>query len=131
MEQTELEKKLAEALAFQNAEEVEAFKADVLHMRLMQEVKAEMERMEINRKELADLLGVSKGYVSQLFSGDTLLNLKTLAKLESIFQGKFVGRFVGNGMSYYDLTLNTGFSQVAESGAEYNSSAPEGEHLSE
>lgn len=40
-----------------------------------------LEQQGINRKELADRLGKSKGHVSQLLSGERNLTLKTLADL--------------------------------------------------
>ena len=50
-----------------------------------------MERLPTPMKssELAKKLGVSPSYVSQLFSGDKLINYPTLAKLQRIFNIRF------------------------------------------
>lgn len=122
----EMEKALREAMAFKDEAEREEFRADAIHLRIMANVKEQMERRGMNRTQLATLLGVSKGYVSQLFSGDTLLNMKTLAKLEAIFGAQFVGYF--HSFSYeYKLGQNEiGFGKmVAEPGAEYGLHSPE------
>jgi transcriptional regulator with XRE-family HTH domain len=46
-----------------------------------------------NKTELAKRLGKSKGFVSQLFSGDKILNLRMIAQLEEIFNSKFIPSF--------------------------------------
>jgi transcriptional regulator with XRE-family HTH domain len=43
---------------------------------------------DLTRSDLAGHLGVSKSYISQLFAGDTRLNLRTLAKIERVLGGR-------------------------------------------
>lgn len=43
-----------------------------------------------NKAELADKLGVSKPYITKLFSGDKSFNVTLLAKLQRIFKTKIV-----------------------------------------
>lgn len=41
-----------------------------------------MKQEGLSKKNLAEKLDTSKSYITQLFSGDKLLNIKTLAKIE-------------------------------------------------
>lgn len=49
-----------------------------------------MDRKGWTRKQLAESLGTSASYLTQLFRGDRLLNFKTEAKIEAALGIKFV-----------------------------------------
>lgn len=83
------QKKFDEALQFTNNTERVHFAAEMIHLDIMHEVECMMKQVEMNKTELARLMGVSKGYLTQLFCGEKLMNLKTLAKLQHIFNCRF------------------------------------------
>ena len=56
--------------------------AKVLMFRFLEIVEEERKQKNFSRKDLAESMGVSPAFVSQLFNGDKLLNLVHLAKLQ-------------------------------------------------
>ena len=114
MNEDQIGKELAEIMAFQSEKDREAFEAEKLHLRVMGIIRERMEEIGMNRKELADRLGTSKAYVSQLFSGDTLINFKTLSKMEVILGGRFKIQFVSNYSAFDSAQNDIGFSIAAE-----------------
>jgi transcriptional regulator with XRE-family HTH domain len=48
-----------------------------------------MDRKGWTRKQLADEIGTSASYLTQLFRGDRLLNFKTVAKIEGALEIRF------------------------------------------
>ncbi len=80
-----------EILSFRNEAEKIQFEAEIFSLDIMYEVECLMKSQEfdLNKTQLANKLDVSKGYLTQLFTGDKLINLKTMAKLQRIFNIKF------------------------------------------
>ena len=76
-------------LGFDSDEEREEFAAERLQLDILHVVSTQMRRSGLTRSDLAGHLGVSKSYVSQLFAGDTPLNLRTLAKIERALGTRF------------------------------------------
>lgn len=62
-------------------EELQEQQARLLAFKFLSEVEKAMEKEGMNRKELAQEIGTSASYVTQLFRGDRLLNFNTLAKM--------------------------------------------------
>lgn len=56
--------------------------AKVIASRFLNEVKDIAEIRKINRKKLAEMIGTSPSYLTQLYRGTKLMNLITLAKLK-------------------------------------------------
>ncbi len=56
--------------------------AKVIASRFLNEVKDIAEIRNINRKKLAEMIGTSPSYLTQLYRGTKLMNLITLAKLK-------------------------------------------------
>jgi transcriptional regulator with XRE-family HTH domain len=79
---------IKEAFSFENEEEKIQFEAEMIHLDLIEEISKLMEAKGMKRADLAKALGTTKGYVTQLFSGDRFLNIKTLAKIKNIFDVK-------------------------------------------
>jgi transcriptional regulator with XRE-family HTH domain len=48
-----------------------------------------MSKSEMSKKKLAELLNTSPSYVTQIFRGQKIINLLTLAKLQQIFEIEF------------------------------------------
>lgn len=85
---------IKEVFSFENEEDTIQFEAEMIHLDLINEISRLMDSRKMNKAELAKSLGTTKGYVTQLFSGDRLLNLKTLAKIQQIFDVRIKLQFV-------------------------------------
>lgn len=64
------------------AEQVE-HRAQMLSYIFLSEAQKAMDRKGWTRKQLAQEIGTSASYLTQLFRGDRLLNFKTVAKIEA------------------------------------------------
>ena len=56
--------------------------AKVIASKFLNEVKDIAEVRKINRKKLAEMIGTSPSYLTQLYRGTKLMNLVTMAKLK-------------------------------------------------
>lgn len=66
------------------------FEAQMIHLDFISRLQELMKFKNINnKKELADLLETSPSFVTQLFSGEKLINLKHLAKLQRALDIKY------------------------------------------
>ena len=74
----DLNKSIKEIFTFDNEEEKILFEAEQLSLDIIAEITNLMNEKNMNKSDLARELGVSKGYLTQLFSGSKLLNLKTI-----------------------------------------------------
>ena len=81
-------------LQFETDEQKLQFEAEMIHLDIVFQIIRKMEEKDMNKSELAQKLKTSKGYITQLFTGDKLLNIKTLAKLQRMFNAKFKIDFV-------------------------------------
>jgi len=61
----------------------------VLQDRFMSEVDVLMEQHNLNKKKLAQKLGVSSSFITQVFKGKKFMNFSILAKLQEIFNIEF------------------------------------------
>lgn len=80
---------LIEFFSFKTDEEKIEFEALIIHSKIIDQIIILMEQKKMNRKELAEKIGVSKSYITQLFSGDKLANFKILAKFQQVFDIAF------------------------------------------
>ena len=85
-----LQKKLKDAISFKNDDEIIDFNASILSLEFTDLIEELMKNNDINKAQLARKLKTSKSYITQLFSGDKLINLKLLARIQRIFKIKFV-----------------------------------------
>jgi transcriptional regulator with XRE-family HTH domain len=76
-------------LGFTSDDERDEFAAERLQLDILHVVSIEMQRKGLTRSELAARVGVSRSYISQLFAGDTPLNLRTLVKIERVLGTRF------------------------------------------
>ncbi|HKI44241.1 MAG TPA: helix-turn-helix transcriptional regulator [Balneolales bacterium] len=76
---------------FDSFSEEELFeqRAHLLAFKFLSEIEKAMEEEGVNRKELAQRIGTSASYITQLFRGDRLLNFNTLAKIEKVLDLDF------------------------------------------
>ncbi|MFC4871739.1 helix-turn-helix domain-containing protein [Negadavirga shengliensis] len=78
---TSVKNKLDNLLAFNSSEEELAFKADLLAMQFLGWVDRKMEEKQMSKKELAEKIGTSAAFITQLFRGDRKPNWNILAKM--------------------------------------------------
>jgi ribosome-binding protein aMBF1 (putative translation factor) len=70
-------------------EEQVEHRAQLLSYIFLSEAQKAMDRKGWTRKQLADEIGTSASYLTQLFRGDRLLNFKTVAKIEGALEIRF------------------------------------------
>ncbi len=63
--------------------------AELLSFRFISEIDKCMEAGDISKKDLAQGIGTSASYVTQLFKGDKLLNMEILSKIERALEITF------------------------------------------
>ncbi len=78
--------KLKKILQIEEGERLD-FEKEILHFAFIEQVQYHMGDMRYSK--LAEELNVSKSFVSQLFSGDKLINIDLMAKLQRILHFKF------------------------------------------
>ncbi|HYD21702.1 MAG TPA: helix-turn-helix transcriptional regulator [Flavipsychrobacter sp.] len=61
----------------------------MLSYRFLGELEQITDEKNINRKELAKMLGVSASYITQLYRGSKIVNMEFLAKVEQAFDFRF------------------------------------------
>ena len=81
--------KIEEALKFaltpvDDNEKIE-FDAMKIQMKFLFKIQDIMDKRGMSRKDLAQKMETSKAFVTQLFGSDKFLNMKTIAKLQNIF----------------------------------------------
>lgn len=85
-EKEALRKLLIEKLSPQNETEKIEFAASQIHHLIIQRIIERMEEIKMTQSELAKRMNVSKGFISQLWTGDKLINLKQLAQITHILE---------------------------------------------
>ena len=68
--------------SFQSKEEKIEHDAQMISYRFLSQVEKICEEKNIKKKDLADILGTSRSYITQLFRGNKQVNTYILAKLE-------------------------------------------------
>ena len=84
-----LKKDFENLLSFQSKEEELDFQADLLAMQFLGLVDQEMERNNISKKALAEKIGTSASFITQLFRGDKRPNWSMLAKMAQTLDIQF------------------------------------------
>ena len=63
--------------------------AKLIMFRFLSIIEEKCEALCINRKQLAEKVGTSASYITQLYRGDKLVNMLTLAKFQKVLDLKF------------------------------------------
>ena len=80
-------------LSDKTPEEQIEYRAQMISYIFLSEAEKEMEKLGWTKKQLAAEIGTSASYLTQLFRGDRLLNLKTIARIEKALSLEFkIGR---------------------------------------
>lgn len=64
-------------------------KAQMLSFRFLSELELLCKKKDVNKKELAEMMGTSASYITQLFRGHKMVNMAFVAKIEYIFNVQF------------------------------------------
>lgn len=68
---------------FENFENDYENEAKIIASKILSEISEIADRKDLKRKNIADLIGTSASYLTQLYRGNKILNLVTLAKLKN------------------------------------------------
>ena len=69
-------------LAFNNEEEIIEHISSVLSLSIAYEIEQLLLNRKMSKKELAQKIGTSASYITQIMTGDKLVNMKFLAKIK-------------------------------------------------
>lgn len=89
MKQFKVSKEFEDLFRFGSEKEELEHHARIISFRFLSEVEKTCDKRKINRKELAKLVGTSPGYITQLFRGNKIANMKILAKLQKVLNIQF------------------------------------------
>lgn len=77
-----IENSFNELFEFEDNKDLIDVKAHVLASKFLSEILEVADKKKLNRKQLAEKIGTSASYLTQLFRGNKLINLTTIAKLQ-------------------------------------------------
>lgn len=81
--------KLNQMLEFKSSNEKAKLEEELLSLKFISTIEELLEQNDVNRSDLANILDSSKSYVSQVFSGDKMLNIRILAKIQRALNVSF------------------------------------------
>lgn len=86
---TEIKNAFDQLLGQLTEEEILENESTLLMYRFLDIVDAKRKELGWSRKDLAEKIGATPSYISQLFQGDKLINMNTLAKLQKAMGIRF------------------------------------------
>jgi ribosome-binding protein aMBF1 (putative translation factor) len=89
MNPKEIKSKFEELLRLSPEEEIE-HNSQMLAFYFLSIIDEEMERQNMSKKKLAELVGTSQAFITQLFMGDRKPNWTMLAKMQKVLGLEFV-----------------------------------------
>jgi transcriptional regulator with XRE-family HTH domain len=89
LKDVEIEKGFEDLFEFSNEKEEDDHEARMIMYRFLSEIERVSGPEKGLKKRLADLVGKSRSYITQLFNGDKLVNLVMLAKFQKALGIKF------------------------------------------
>lgn len=90
MNKEDIKNSFDQILSFKSEKDADAHNEYMIMFRFLSEVEEIMEERRMTKKKLASLIGTSASYVTQLFNGNKVINLDTLAKIERVLDIKFI-----------------------------------------
>lgn len=78
----EIRNAFQDLLAFKSIDEEIEHNARMIMYRFLSEVEILTDQRKMTRKELAEKIGTSASYITQLYRGNKILNLSTIAKFQ-------------------------------------------------
>lgn len=89
MTNSEIKSAFDDLFKFENEKDQYEVDAKLLMAKFLSELNPVIEEKGLKRKELAEMIGTSASYLTQLYRGHKLINLITLAKLQKALDVKF------------------------------------------
>jgi len=89
MKQHEVIERLKRVIEFTDDSEKEQFEVEMLHLDIMHQIFALMKQHHMKKKDVARVLGITKSQFTDLCSGDEIITLHLLIKLQRVFDVKF------------------------------------------
>lgn len=93
----------AHLLSFKNEEEKIEHDAQMISYRILSEVEKLCDDKKIKKKDLAEMVGTSKSYITQLFTGTKNINTYIMAKFENVLDVTFEIKLKLNEESYHEF----------------------------
>lgn len=84
-----LKDKFLKALEYDSPEDKVEHDSKILMFKFLSIVEEEMVKTNMTKKELANLLGTSPSYITQLFRGTKNINLLKIIELQNLFNLEF------------------------------------------
>lgn len=81
---------------FKSKEEEYEHEAKMLMFKFLSEIEKINDARKSFKKQLATAIGTSASYITQLYNGDKLINLLTLAKLQDVYNIEFEIKAISN-----------------------------------
>lgn len=81
--------KLNQMLEFKSSNQKAKLEEELLSLKFIATIEELLEQNDVNRSDLANILDSSKSYVSQVFSGDKMLNIRILARIQRALNVSF------------------------------------------
>lgn len=97
------ENDLSKLLDFKSKKDIIRLQEELLHLKFISVIEQEMNRRNITKSELAEKINTSRSYISQLFTGDKMINIKTLNKIQRAFDIAFDINIVNNRRYKFDM----------------------------
>lgn len=98
-------------LSFESEDEVLEFKVDQLQLKTINKILKIMKTRNISQKELAKKIKTSASYISQVFSSDKPLSLKTIVKIQEALNIKTDINFNDKELKYDNLPSSLDFTE--------------------
>lgn len=81
---------------FKSKEEEYEHEAKMLMFKFLSEIEKINDSKKSSKKQLATAIGTSASYITQLYNGNKLINLLTLAKLQDVYNIEFEIKAISN-----------------------------------
>jgi transcriptional regulator with XRE-family HTH domain len=90
-------------LSFKNEGDKIEHDAQMISYRILSEVEKLCDEKKIKKKDLAEMVGTSKSYITQLFNGTKSINTSIMAKFENALDITFEIRLKLNEETYHEF----------------------------
>ncbi|MDZ7636243.1 MAG: helix-turn-helix transcriptional regulator [Bacteroidales bacterium] len=92
-------------LEFKSSNQKAKLEEELLSLKFIATIEELLEQNDVNRSDLANILDSSKSYVSQVFSGDKMVNIRILAKIQRALNVSFKLYAVDNNRFQFEKFL--------------------------
>jgi transcriptional regulator with XRE-family HTH domain len=94
--------------------------------RFLSEIERLLDEHNLNRKELSQKIGTSASFLTQLFRGNKILNLETVAKFQNVFDVIFEIKAKPAKEARYGLPVNSNSLDLTDGKNEYSEQSVSG-----